>query len=184
MTCCAPACGRPSYCKGLCTKHYQRLQNHGTLEDPLVRRFWSKVDKSGEHWIWGGTRNAGGYGRYHQHLAHRLAYELTYGPIPLGQPLDHLCRVTSCVRPEHLEPVTYQENVARGYGPNINAARQRAITHCPRGHEYTQANTRVNTAGARNCRKCSWLRRHDPAAYHATKYGRPTQDQPRRAGAT
>lgn len=170
-TCTVPDCTRASYCKGMCTQHYQRMRKHGTLEDPTSRRFWAKVDKSGDHWIWTGTLNENGYGRYHRHLAHRLAYILMHGAIPDDLQLDHLCRITACVNPAHLEPVTNRENVVRGYGPNINAARQRAITHCPRGHEYTVENTRLDKAGRRNCRACSRLRRQDPAAYHATKYG-------------
>jgi hypothetical protein len=35
------------------------------------------------------------------------------GPVPEGLELDHLCRVTTCVRPSHLEPVTTGENVRR-----------------------------------------------------------------------
>lgn len=45
--------------------------------------------------------------------AHRFVYELLVGPIPAGLTIDHLCRVTSCVRPDHLEPVTNAENVRR-----------------------------------------------------------------------
>jgi len=72
---------------------------------------------------------------------HRLAYRLWRGDIPAGLHLDHLCRVRDCVNPEHLDPVTCKENVMRSpiaLG-RINAAK----THCPQGHEYTDANTTV-----------------------------------------
>jgi len=46
-------------------------------------------------------------------LAHRVAWELTNGPIPDGHELDHLCRTRNCVNPGHLEPVTRAVNCAR-----------------------------------------------------------------------
>lgn len=41
-------------------------------------------------------------------------YEMMVGKIPEGFELDHLCRTRSCVRPDHLEPVTHAENMRRG----------------------------------------------------------------------
>lgn len=46
---------------------------------------------------------------------HRVAYELWVGPIPAGLYIDHLCRNTRCVNPNHLEPVTSKENKNRSY---------------------------------------------------------------------
>jgi hypothetical protein len=45
--------------------------------------------------------------------AHRASYEHYVGPIPFGYHIDHLCRNTMCVNPEHLEAVTAQENYRR-----------------------------------------------------------------------
>lgn len=68
-------------------------------------------------WIWIGSRNAGGYGtvkyRGKVWLAHRASYTILAGPIPPGLELDHKCRVRACVNPDHLEPVTGQENIQR-----------------------------------------------------------------------
>lgn len=47
--------------------------------------------------------------------AHRIAWEAIHGPIPEGRELDHLCENKLCVNPEHLELVTRQENVVRGF---------------------------------------------------------------------
>jgi hypothetical protein len=33
-------------------------------------------------------------------------------------------------------------------------AKQRAITHCPKGHPYDEENTYVDKRGKRNCREC------------------------------
>lgn len=45
--------------------------------------------------------------------AHRAMWEQTNGAVPLGLELDHLCRVPSCIRPDHLEAVTHTENMRR-----------------------------------------------------------------------
>jgi hypothetical protein len=47
-------------------------------------------------------------------LAHRYVYETHKEAIPNGLELDHLCRNTLCVNPNHLEPVTHAENCRRG----------------------------------------------------------------------
>lgn len=44
---------------------------------------------------------------------HRVSYEVFIGPIPEGMELDHLCRNPICIHPNHLEPVTGEENIAR-----------------------------------------------------------------------
>ena len=79
-------------------------------------RFWSKVDKSGECWVWTAART-NGYGVAHvsgkSRRAHRVAYGDAYGPIPEGLVIDHLCENKACVRPSHLEAVTQGENVRR-----------------------------------------------------------------------
>lgn len=68
--------------------------------------------------------------------------------------LDHLCRTRLCVNPEHLEAVTPRVNTMRELTP---AARNAAKTHCPLGHSYDATNTRVDSKGKRNCRRCQVL---------------------------
>jgi hypothetical protein len=122
----------------------------------LEARFWSKVSKTSTCWIWNkalvrGYGHCFWQGRYR--IAHIVAYELLIGPVPKGLELDHKCRVTSCVNPAHLEPVTHRENViVRGVGPFAQRARQ---THCLRGHEFTPKNTYIHKSrGVRVCRTC------------------------------
>lgn len=45
---------------------------------------------------------------------HRVAWELTYGLIPDGLVIDHLCRNRRCSNPDHLDAVTMAVNTQRG----------------------------------------------------------------------
>ncbi len=119
----------------------------------ITLRFWDRVEKTERCWLWRGATNGQGYGVIgvdgHQRYAHRLSYELFVGPIPDGLELDHLCRTPACVNPAHLEPVTHQENIRRGFearGP---------LTHCTRGHAFDEVNTYVSPIGFRSCRQCA-----------------------------
>ena len=144
---------------------YRQGHATGTVKAvPLVDRFWTKVDKSGGPdacWPWLAAIDTGGYGRVtgdgngKWRAAHRVAWELTNGPIPEGLVIDHLCRNRACQNPKHLEPVPFAENVLRGVGPSAEHARQ---THCHRGHEFTESNTMIESNGARRCRTCKAAR--------------------------
>lgn len=91
-----------------------------TPRAPLADRLWSKVQigEPSECWPFTGALNAYGYGvisrrRQEQgsHLAHRVAYELTFGAIPSGQILMHDCDNPPCCNPLHLTPGTYSQNL-------------------------------------------------------------------------
>lgn len=81
----------------------------------IADRFWSKVDKSGECWVWTAHRRHHGYGAFFLNgkaqSAHRVAWELTYGPIPSGRSVLHACDNPPCVRPEHLSLGTHTDNM-------------------------------------------------------------------------
>lgn len=136
-----------------------------------VMFFWTQVQRAeGGCWLWTGRLMPSGYGDFQttgKHWrVHRLAYELLVGPVPDGLVLDHLCRVRSCVRPSHLEPVTTRENILRGAG--VTAANAR-LEECRRGHAFTPENTYMTSWGARQCRACHRLRRRrNRAAREAT----------------
>lgn len=114
-------------------------------------RFWRKVKRTDLCWLWQGAKNNEGYGTFwvapHVVAPHRFAYELLVGAVPDGLELDHLCRVVSCVNPDHLEAVTHAENMRR--------AKVATRSHrCKRGHEFTSENTYVKPDGTRCCRIC------------------------------
>lgn len=122
---------------------------------PPQERFWDKVEKTSTCWNWKAWSNKKGYGFIkidgEKVPAYRFAYEWMVGKIPKGLHIDHLCRNSSCVNPEHLEPVTRAENTMRGNGITAQNARK---THCKRGHEFTKKNTYINKLGKRICRLC------------------------------
>lgn len=118
-------------------------------------------------WVWTGPQYPNGYGKHRlgpgqpERAAHRISYEHHIGPIPNGQQLDHLCRNRLCVNPSHLEPVSPSENTRRQDHAN------RRKTHCPQGHEYTEANTVVRPDGRRDCLACRRARIRNPNAQDA-----------------
>lgn len=52
--------------------------------------------------------------------AHTVYYERKFGKMPIGMLPDHLCRVHSCVNPDHIEPVTPAINTRRGLSAKLN----------------------------------------------------------------
>lgn len=82
------------------------------------RRFWSKVDvgEADECWEWLASKSRGGYGQFAIHskpwLAHRVAWFLTFGPIPKGLCVCHHCDNPGCANPYHLFLGTHAENIA------------------------------------------------------------------------
>lgn len=167
-TCSVDGCtnGGP-FARTWCTKHYMRWVRHG---DPLhdvqfrgddLARFHARTDKDGPAgcWLWTGAVTNSGYASGSSGgksmLAHRWAYERFVGPIPEGLELDHLCRVTLCVNPTHLEPVTHEENVRRAMP-----------THCPQGHPYDEENTHMRPD--RGFRECLTCRREQSRSRRAT----------------
>jgi hypothetical protein len=146
-----------------------RVGQFGTVRERMLRRV--KTDHQTGCWNWTGALANGKYGHLfvdgRMQKAHRIAYRMVVGPIPHGMDLDHLCRNTKCVNPNHLEPVTRSENLRRSpLMGHINANK----THCIRGHEFTAENTRVRPNGHRVCKECmrmhirNWRKRNAAAA--------------------
>jgi hypothetical protein len=141
------------------------MSRYGPKPVPMIERLMRRIDMTDPDacWIWPGANNGigSGYGtisidapangrRTYTHIAMWVHFN---GPVPDGHELDHLCKVTLCCNPRHLEAVTHAENLRRADTFDLGAYWS-AKTHCPWGHEYTEANTYVNPKGARCCRAC------------------------------
>lgn len=140
------------------------------LTDKDINRFWSKVDKSGDCWIWTAgvsekSRSlklkfrhirAEGYGsfsvKHKTFRAPRIAWYIIKGYINDDMVLDHVkgkCTTTLCVNPEHLELVTNEENLKRA-----------KKTVCNQGHLQIPENRRSykskNNGIQYRCKLCKW----------------------------
>lgn len=108
-------------------------------------------------WLWIG-HTVKGYGRIRVargdwrqlRPAHRVSYEIYRGLIPVGLEPDHLCRVTCCINPWHLEAVTQAENNRRSTSPS---AINRRMMVCSLGHPL------VRQGQQRRCLTCANGRR-------------------------
>lgn len=113
-------------------------QNSHQASVALVRRallFFAKVspEPMSGCWLWTAGVNGDGYGMFGTGertnrprkdrpscatrvvCAHRWSWEFHCGAIPKGLTVDHLCRISCCVNPRHLELVTNAENVRRAH---------------------------------------------------------------------
>lgn len=125
-------------------------------------RLWAKVDRSASGcWEWTGkSRSAFGYGLIRLSKAeggkligaHRLAWELTNGPIPEGLCVLHSCDNPPCCRPDHLHLGTKADNmrekVERGRAVTWKNGKWKA---CSKGHVDWYEPPRGN----RYCRTCA-----------------------------
>jgi hypothetical protein len=163
-------CERHVEAHDLCHTHYAYLRRTGRRPTTAVptsqARFEAKVNRNGPvpvaapHLgpcsLWTGAKSSGGrHGAVSidgkRMPAHRAAWVLAGRELPDGLDLDHLCKVTLCVRIDHLEPKTHRENVLCGDAPSAANARK---THCPKGHPLSGANLFIEAGGGRRCITC------------------------------
>lgn len=128
----------------------------------LAVRFEMKVERIPflTCWVWMGVRHRDGYGkmwsggardRGKMQYAHRVAYELYRGVVPVGLTIDHRCHNAWCVNPTHLEPETAIKNASLG---NCQSARNARKAECKHGHLFDTVNT-YHWNGHRFCRACN-----------------------------
>jgi hypothetical protein len=112
--CSVAGCGRTHQARSYCQHHYDHRKHRGLLPSTrtwttMAERFWTHVDRTGEHWLWTGGR-AKGYGYFHARggytpalvPAHRFAWEMERGRVPRGRKLARRPDCPrNCVRPDH-----------------------------------------------------------------------------------
>ena len=200
--CSQASCSKQAKRRGLCYGHDTRKRRYGSADFippgggigrgrrpvDLSVRFKKKclLQDNGCH-VWTGPADRFGYGLIwidgQLRAAHRVSYEHFVGPIPNGLEIDHLCRVPACVNPKHLEPVTHQENVLRGFAAKRAANPElHAPIDLPEGVKhgtvtsYSHHRCRCEACTVSNRRRCRRVRaelrerlQHDPsAAPHGT----------------
>ena len=125
--------------------------------DGLEQRLLDNLTADEGHLLWTGGRDKDGYGKIwddgKMRRAHRVAWELSFGEIPVGVMVLHknVCHTPPCANPLHLYLGDNGDNqrdaVQLGTHPKT------AVTRCPQGHPYDEENTR-HTPQGRACLAC------------------------------
>ena len=128
----------------------------GNAINGLPGRIVVRILPKDGHWLWQGSISPEGYARLNSVYVHRIVCEWAHGPIPEGYDVDHLCRVKSCVHPDHLEAVTHRENMLRA-----------RTGICKHGHSLDEYG-KVQKDGTRYCGECR--RQNQKRAYDAGEW--------------
>lgn len=115
-------------------KQYKPMPHFTAVQ---LARYWRKVRKGEGCWKWTGNTAWANpartihYGVHRGIKVHRIAYFLEHGSIPDNLTIDHTCKNTLCVNPDHLKLATMREQVDRRDAEKIVAP---GFTTCKWGH--------------------------------------------------
>lgn len=106
------------------------------MQVDLEKRFWSKVGIRNDNdcWEWTAGRTSRGYGKFwifgRTKSAHRVGFELVYGPIPERLFVCHSCDNPPCINPEHWFLGTQGDNIKDAFRKGrIELSRIRGENH-------------------------------------------------------
>lgn len=103
-----------------------------------LERFNKCIKKVGKCLFWQKHLDKDGYGIFYfrkkNRRAHRVAYYITFGDIPKGMVIDHICRHRNCVEISHLRLITAKQNTLEN--SNSVGAINAMKTHCKFGHPF------------------------------------------------
>jgi hypothetical protein len=113
----------------------------------VVVRFERKFEKTDGCWLWTGHLNRGGYGEIRIKgravSAHRFAWQLVHGPIPIGMLVMHRCDNPTCVRPDHLALGTDADNMRDRDAKGRGKVWPKGKRHTPEAREKMRASKRA-----------------------------------------
>lgn len=126
----------------------------------LLEDFESRIERIPDAgcWLWTGSMQLSGYGKFRGRVAHRLSWEMHRGAIPEGMCVCHKCDVPCCVNPNHLFIGTHKENMHDAWEKGrlkIPSNGYALKTHCVNGHALTEENVYLELGRFRKCRICS-----------------------------
>lgn len=142
-------------------------------------------------WPWTGPRSPDGYARLSRHGVRIRVTRVILGrslrrKLKRNELCCHRCNNPPCVNPMHL----YAGSPADNTRDCVLSRRhwKTRITHCPKGHEYTEANTRwyIRPGGVRagrNCKACSRMHRELYVMRHPEKIREKRRRDSRKAWA-
>ncbi len=139
-------CGRASWVRGYCPRHYYNLLHSGQLRQKVVRKRKTLeelfhegyvVDPDTGCWEWVAWFHKKGYAYMQTHeqkkvKASRFAYEQYVGALSDTEMVLHTCDFRKCVNPAHLfkgdAGINNRDCVAKGRHWTVTAERMKKIT--------------------------------------------------------